>query len=535
MPVRLLDCTLRDGGYYNDWDFTPALVQRYLHAMERARVPIVELGFRTIERGGYLGATAFTTDRYLEELELPASAQMGVMVNAKELATHQSAHVVDQLFTPRSQSPVEWVRLAAHFGELAHIGEGVLRLRELGYRVGVNLMQLASRTEAQVQEFAGLCREWQIDVAYFADSFGGMRPTDVERAVRTIAAEFRGPVGCHTHDNMSLAFANTLAAIEAGAEYVDATVRGMGRGPGNVRTEYVAIELANRGLADLDPTELLPIVTEDFAELQERHGWGSNPYYFLSAANNIHPTYIQEMTRDGRYSVREIVAALGRLGADGGSSYSRDRLEETAREVSVDGTQERGGTFDATGWCHGRDVLIVGPGPSASERRKDVEAFIRARTPIVMALNAVPPVDPELVHVYAICDAVRATIDAKLIASLSGPVFMPAAVAANLAPSPDESVLRDYGVSADQHGFNLQPTACVVPVLASFPYALALAAVGGASRVLLSGFDGFPDGDPRQDEMNGIFERYTALGSAPPVVAITRTHHRVEQSTMYAL
>jgi 4-hydroxy 2-oxovalerate aldolase len=112
---------------------------------------------------------------------------------------------------------------------------------------------------------------------------------------------------------------------------------------------------------------------------------------------------------------------------------------------------------------------------------------------------------------------------------------MPAAVAANLAPSPDESVLRDYGVSADQHGFNLQPTACVVPVLASFPYALALAAVGGASRVLLSGFDGFPDGDPRQDEMNGIFERYTALGSAPPVVAITRTPHRVEQSTMYAL
>ena len=71
MSVRLLDCTLRDGGYYNDWDFTPGLVQRYLDAMNRARVPIVELGFRTTERGGYLGPTAFTTDRYLEGLELP--------------------------------------------------------------------------------------------------------------------------------------------------------------------------------------------------------------------------------------------------------------------------------------------------------------------------------------------------------------------------------------------------------------------------------------------------------------------------------
>ena len=158
---------------YNDWDFTPALVQRYLHAMERARVPIVELGFRTIERGGYLGATAFTTDRYLEELELPASAQMGVMVNAKELATHQSAHVVDQLFAPRSQSPVEWVRLAAHFGELAHIGEGVLRLRELdlepfllGLRLNAVLEQLAIALLARGRASPGLDHlEQHVDMA----------------------------------------------------------------------------------------------------------------------------------------------------------------------------------------------------------------------------------------------------------------------------------------------------------------------------------------------------------------------------------
>jgi 4-hydroxy 2-oxovalerate aldolase len=536
MTVRLLDCTLRDGGYYNDWDFTPRLVQRYLDAMARARVPIVEVGFRSTERGGYLGATAYTTDRYLASLDLPTTAEIGVMVNAKELTAERGAdRVVDELFSPSDDSPVQWVRLAAHFGELGRIGAGVARLQELGYRVGVNLMQIASRTKDEVEEFAGLCREWQVDVAYFADSFGGMRPADMEAAVHTIAREFGGPVGCHTHDNMSMAFANTLAAIGAGAQYVDATVLGMGRGPGNVRTEYVAIELAQRGLADLDPAELLPIVTEDFAVLQAQYGWGTSAYYFLSAANNIHPTYIQEMTKDGRYTVREIVAALDRLGANGGASYSRDRLEASAQETeSTVVAGDRGGSFDATGWCDGRDVLIVGPGPSAVERRADVESFIRARGPLVMALNALPPIDPSLVDAYAICDPVRAVIDAKLIAGIDRPLFLPAPVAERLIPQPDPSITRDYRVAQTEGSFAAESTGCTVPRLASFPYALALTAVGRSSRVLLTGFDGFAHGDPRQEEMNGIFEAFAALPGAPPVVALTRTSYRVEQSTLYA-
>ena len=536
MSVRLLDCTLRDGGYYNDWDFTPRLVQRYLDAMARARVPIVEVGFRSTERNGYLGATAYTTDRYLDTLDLPGSAEIGVMVNAKELTADRGAHrVVDELFSPSAQSPVRLVRLAAHFGELARIGDGVKRLQDLGYRVGVNLMQIASRTDAEVVEFAGLCRQWQIDVAYFADSFGGMRPADMQSAVNTIAREFGGPVGCHTHDNMSMAFANTVAAIEAGADYVDATVLGMGRGPGNVRTEYMAIELAQRGLADLDPAELLPIVTDDFAALHAEYGWGTSAYYFLSAANNIHPTYIQEMTRDGRYTVREIVSALDRLGSEGGASFSRDRLEASAQPAGTTAGEDHDadGAFDAADWCAGRDVLIVGPGPTAVERRTDVEAYIRAHAPLVLALNALPPIDPSLVDVYAFCDPVRAVIDAKLIAALDRPVFMPSPVAERLAPQPNPHVVRDYRVTVGD-SFSAQAHRCAVPRMAAFPYALALAAIGGARRVLLTGFDGFAHADPRQEEMNDTFELYASMPAAPPVVALTRTSYRVEQSTLYA-
>jgi 4-hydroxy 2-oxovalerate aldolase len=532
MTVTLLDCTLRDGGYYNDWDYTPELIRRYVSAMHEARVPVVELGFRTAEGGRYLGPTGYTTDRYLATLDLPSGPLYGVMMNAKEMvATGRSDEVVDHLFGPASESVVGLARIASNFSEVPALRPGIERLHELGYRVGLNLMQIASRTEDEVRSFAKMAREWGVEIAYFADSFGGMTPPDIARVVRILVDEFAGPVGCHTHDNMSLAFANTISAIEAGATWVDATVLGMGRGPGNARTEYVAYELARRGLADVDGGELLPLVTGDFAELQRQFGWGSNIYYFLSAAKGIHPTYIQEMTKDGRYSVDEIVGALDQLGHEGGGSFSHERMEEAAGDI---GLETGDGTFDVTGWCNGRQVLIVGPGPAGVERRRDVEAFIRAQQPLVLALNPVPPVDPALVDAYALCHPVRAMIDADQIAKLERPVFMPQSLADRLAPVPSGDQVRDYGLTVDAGVLSGTALGCTLPKIANLPYALAIAAAGGASEVLLSGFDGFDKGDPRQAEMEHMLVLFASSPTSPPVVAVTKTTYPVRQSSIYA-
>ena len=125
----------------------------------------------------------------------------------------------------------------------------------------------------------------------------------------------------------------------------------MGRGPGNAQTEYLAVELTRRGLADIDVVPILPIVTGDFAELQQHYGWGANVYYFLSAAHGIHPTYIQEMTKDGRYGIDEIVAAVAELGDAGGASFSRKRLEAATADSSL---IDPDGTWSADGLCEGR-------------------------------------------------------------------------------------------------------------------------------------------------------------------------------------
>ncbi len=531
-PVTLLDCTLRDGGYYNNWDFSRPLIKRYVTAMAAAGIPIVEIGFRTADTDTFLGPAAYATDAYLESLDLPQSVTYGVMLNAKELVDHHDGtELINSMFAPAAESPIDLVRIAAHYRELDELPASIDRLHSLGYRVGLNLMQIASRSSSEIEHFGHLAEQLGVEAAYFADSFGGMQPTDVKAVVEALGVSFNGPIGCHMHNNMSLGFANAMAAVEAGASWVDSTVLGMGRGPGNAQTEYLAVELSRRGLADLDVVPLLPIVSGDFADLQRTYGWGASVYYFLSAAHNIHPTYIQEMTKDGRYSVDEIVTAVEDLKSADGASFSRARLEAAAIDS---GLIDPDGTWDATGWCAGRTVLIVGPGPEGLARRDDIEAYIRTAAPVVIALNAIPPVDQALVDLYAICHPVRALIDADTIKGITRPVVMPRGIQSRIGSEQSLADFRDYGIAVADEGITIRQSSCTSPRISAFPYALAVATAGGAAEIQLTGFDGFESGDARQDEMEEVFRAFVDPENRPPITALTPTSYPIRRRSIYA-
>jgi 4-hydroxy 2-oxovalerate aldolase len=314
---KVLDCTLRDGGYYNAWDFAPALVRSYLEAMKAAQVDAVELGFRFLRNDGFKGASAYTTDDYLRSLDIPRELTPAVMLNGADLLTDLGLEpALDRLFPETAEtSPVALVRFACHFHEFERALPAAGWLAERGYQVGFNLMQIADRTREEVVEIAGKARAWPVDVLYFADSMGSMTPDDAARIIGWLREEWPGPMGIHTHDNMGLALQNTVRAEAEGVTWLDATVTGMGRGPGNARTEELVIEAeALRGRkADLVP--LMGLIRKHFQPMKERYGWGTNPYYYLAGKHGIHPTYIHEMLGDARYDEEDVLAVIAGPGA----------------------------------------------------------------------------------------------------------------------------------------------------------------------------------------------------------------------------
>ena len=226
--IKLVDCTLRDGGYYNNWDFSPEIINEYLHAMEAISVDYVEIGFRTLSNRGYKGPCGFSPDRFVRGLSIPDNITIGVMINAGEFVKHPDGVVsaLEKTFLPQSSSPVALVRAACHMPEIEPFMPGVEWLKKQGYLTTINFMQIADRSEDELIGIAKLVNDSPLDVLYFADSMGSMGPDHTAWIIKTLRNHWRGDLGVHTHDNMGRAVVNTMRAIEEGVTWVDGTVLG---------------------------------------------------------------------------------------------------------------------------------------------------------------------------------------------------------------------------------------------------------------------------------------------------------------------
>ena len=141
------------------------------------------------------------------------------------------------------------------------------------------------------------------------DSYGGMFPDQTRKLVAKVKANCAVKIGFHGHNNLELAFANTLAAIDAGCEIVDATVLGMGRGAGNLKTELLLTYMASNGLADFDFNKLSELI-EAWTPLHQQHEWGTNLPYMVSGANSLPQKDVMEWVTQRYYSINSIIRAL---------------------------------------------------------------------------------------------------------------------------------------------------------------------------------------------------------------------------------
>ena len=138
----LVDCTLRDGGYYNNWDFSTSIINSYLSAMKSVNVDIVEIGFRFLNNDGFKGPCAYTTDNFLRSLDIPKNLIVAVMINASDLQTIIGwEKALERLFPEKANTtPLKLVRIACHFHELENTINAIKWLKKKGHMVGLNLM-----------------------------------------------------------------------------------------------------------------------------------------------------------------------------------------------------------------------------------------------------------------------------------------------------------------------------------------------------------------------------------------------------------
>ena len=532
--IKILDCTLRDGGYYNNWDFDHELVELYLKSMEDASIDIIEIGFRSPPKRSFMGPYVYALDDHLESLPLPKNILIGVMINAKDYLNESEgppSKMINKLFQPREKSPVGLVRVAINFDQVLEAEVLVHHLKNLGYQIGLNMMQSHGKEELQYKQAAKRISEWDsVDVLYFADSLGNMDPSQIKFICKSLLSVWHGPLGIHTHNNKDLALINSLTALGEGVTWCDSTITGMGRGAGNVSTEALLMEATHLGFHSGNSKALTPCIKR-FDDLKKKYNWGSNSYYHYAANHNIHPTFVQFLLNDPRYYPAQIDTILESLAQKYSTSFSETTLRETIYGTDIDSLS---GTWDATGWLKERDVLLIGTGPSVGKYRQAILNYIQKFNPAVLFLNVNPHLPNNIADATVVSHGSRALFEAGFYSELGHPLIMPLSrLKPQLGIEIEGTNVLDYGLTLKKGSFDIGPTGCILQWPLAIAYALSVVCQASANKIMMVGFDGYESNDPRQEEMNEILASYNKLPNHLPLKSLTPTNYPIQQGSIF--
>ena len=282
--IKVLDCTIRDGGLINDHYFTDEFVREVYKALSKSGIDYMEMGYRSSKElypTHEYGPWKYCDDDKVAEIidGIESDIKLSVMVDAYR--------VKEQVFAPADESPFTMIRSAIYVKDVDKGIELVNKTHDLGYETTVNIMAVSKEREPDLIEALDQLAKCPVDIVYVVDSFGAMYCEQIEYLVKLYIEHLPGKtIGVHCHNNQQLAFSNTIEGIIHNANYVDGSLAGIGRGPGNCCLELLVGFLKNPKF-DLAP--ILRILQDHMIPMRKEIEWGYLIPYMLTGILNEHP------------------------------------------------------------------------------------------------------------------------------------------------------------------------------------------------------------------------------------------------------
>jgi 4-hydroxy 2-oxovalerate aldolase len=285
--LKVLDCTVRDGGLINSHLFEDGLVKAVYDTCVEAGVDYMELGYKGSKK--LFAQSAHGDWKFCDEDDMrrivgenDTSLKLSAMADAEKTDYHED-------ILPKKDSVLDVIRIATYVHQLPVAVDMINDAYDKGYEVACNIMAISIVQEAEIEQALEVLRETPVSTVVVVDSFGSLYGEQVGRLVDRYLKALEGTgkeVGIHAHNNQQLAFANTIEAIVHGANRVDATAMGMGRGAGNCPMELLIGFLRNPAYRVRPIYQLLQ---NHMVGLREKHEWGPLIPYNITGQLNQHP------------------------------------------------------------------------------------------------------------------------------------------------------------------------------------------------------------------------------------------------------
>jgi 4-hydroxy 2-oxovalerate aldolase len=283
--IKVLDCSIRDGGLINKWQFSDALVKDTAQALADAGVDYMELGYKAAKT--QFDPKVYGKWRFCDEEDVKKVLGTTELKGMKLASMVDIGRVNPEDILPVNDSVFDLIRVACYVKDIDKAIDLARMIQDKGYETSINMMAVSTNLEKDVDEALLQLAQTEVPYVYVVDSYGNMFSEDVTFLMKKYRNALPGKtVGIHTHNNRQLAFANTVQAIIDGSNILDASVYGIGRGPGNCPLELLLTFLKN---PKYNVRPVLQVIQDHYIPLSQEIEWGYILPYMITGMLNEHP------------------------------------------------------------------------------------------------------------------------------------------------------------------------------------------------------------------------------------------------------
>ena len=385
--IQILDCTLRDGGYVNDFHFGERGISKIISYLTQAGIDIIECGF--LEDGEYdSDCSVYQTVEQIRPF-LPKDKRHSLYV---AMACY-GEYSLEQLSYYDGTS-IDGIRVTFHYNEINEALEYCKSVIDKGYKVFIQPVGTSSYSDGQLISLIKRVNELNPYAFYLVDTLGLMFKEDVLRFFYLIDHNLNSSIhfGFHSHNNLQLSYSNCQEIVDISSKRIislDSSVYGMGRGAGNLNTELIANFLNQRDHRyDVEP--ILEIVDSIIMKIRAQYSWGYDVPHYLAAINGCHPNYAAYLSNKNTLTIKNIGTILRMIPGEMRSLFSTSIVEEKYREFQSNEIDDSGSIKLLKKELSGRNVLVLASGPSLQKHKQAIIDAIHQNDCRVISIGFVP-------------------------------------------------------------------------------------------------------------------------------------------------
>ncbi len=390
--IKILDCTLRDGGRIINCEFPDTQSKRIIYSLQQANIDIIEVGFlRDAKNTTYMGNSTFFTDTQQIKPLLPkerrslyvAFVDFGMFdINRLENNDGTSIDGIRFGFTKND--------FENSLKELIH---DVKLIKRKGYKLFLQGVNSLSYTDLQLLQLIELINEIEPYSFGIVDTYGAMYIDDVQRIYSLTDHNLNAQIAIdfHSHNNLQLSFsfAQEVIKLSNGVRniIIDSTLRGMGKGAGNTNTELVVDFLARKKGYPYDLEKILEIIDLELYDIYEKKHWGYSPASFMAGIYKSHPNNIMYLLDKYSFTTNDIKNILAMLSDTERQRYPYNKIDELCAEYSFKEYDDSLDLAEIKKMIKKSIVLILAPGKSLQDRKQEIDLFIEKNNPFIISVN----------------------------------------------------------------------------------------------------------------------------------------------------